>query len=107
MKMPNRRPWLFVLLTVLILLAGGMAVGMAARLVVVPQAQRPVDSRQGVSVPSSSRRTRTSSTAPRSTSGSSSMVRKMRSAPARATRRKLPCWVSWLMGMADWRTKTR
>ena len=29
MKMPNRHPWLFVLLTVLILLAGGMAVGMA------------------------------------------------------------------------------
>lgn len=43
MKMPNRRPWLFVLLTVLILLAGGMAVGMAARLVVVPQAQRTVE----------------------------------------------------------------
>ena len=40
MKMPNRRPWLFVLLTVLILLAGGMAVGMAARLVVVPQADQ-------------------------------------------------------------------
>lgn len=43
MKMPNRHPWLFVLLTVLILLAGGMAVGMAARLVVVPQAQRTVE----------------------------------------------------------------
>lgn len=43
MKTPNRRPWLFVLLTVLILLAGGMAVGMAARLVVVPQAQRTVE----------------------------------------------------------------
>lgn len=43
MKIPNRRPWLFVLLTVLILLAGGMAVGMAARLVVVPQAQRTVE----------------------------------------------------------------
>ena len=43
MKMPNRRPWLFVLLTVLILLAGGMAVGMAARLVVVPQADQTVE----------------------------------------------------------------
>lgn len=43
MKMPNRRPWLFVLLTVLILLAGGMAVGMAARLVVVPQADETVE----------------------------------------------------------------
>ena len=43
MKTRNRRPWLFVLLTVLILLAGGMAVGMAARLVVVPQAQRTVE----------------------------------------------------------------
>lgn len=43
MKTSNRRPWLFVLLTVLILLAGGMAVGMAARLVVVPQAQRTVE----------------------------------------------------------------
>lgn len=43
MKMPNRRPWLFVLLTVLILLAGGMAVGMAARLVVVPQAGKTVE----------------------------------------------------------------
>lgn len=42
MKIPNRRPWLFVLLTVLILLAGGMAVGMAARLVVVPQADETV-----------------------------------------------------------------
>lgn len=42
MKTPNRRPWLFVLLTVLILLAGGMAVGMAARLVVVPQADETV-----------------------------------------------------------------
>lgn len=43
MKTPNRRPWLFVLLTVLILLAGGMAVGMAARLVVVPQADETVE----------------------------------------------------------------
>lgn len=43
MKTPNRRPWLFVLLTVLILLAGGMAVGMAARLVVVPQADQTVE----------------------------------------------------------------
>lgn len=43
MKMPNRRPWLFVLLTALILLAGGMAVGMAARLVVVPQADETVE----------------------------------------------------------------
>ena len=43
MKTPNRRPWLFVLLTVLILLAGGMAVGMAARLVVVPQAGKTVE----------------------------------------------------------------
>ena len=43
MKTPNRRPWIFVLLTALILLAGGMAVGMAARLVVVPQAQRTVE----------------------------------------------------------------
>lgn len=43
MKMPNRRPWLFVLLTALILLAGGMAVGMAARLVVVPQADQTVE----------------------------------------------------------------
>ena len=43
MKMPNRRPWIFVLLTVLILLAGGMAVGMAARLVVVPQAGKTVE----------------------------------------------------------------
>ena len=42
MKTPNRRPWLFVLLTALILLAGGMAVGMAARLVVVPQADETV-----------------------------------------------------------------
>lgn len=42
METPNRRPWLFVLLTVLILLAGGMAVGMAARLVVVPQADETV-----------------------------------------------------------------
>ena len=43
MKTPNRHPWLFVLLTVLILLAGGMAVGMAARLVVVPQADETVE----------------------------------------------------------------
>lgn len=43
MKTPNRRPWLFVLLTFLILLAGGMAVGMAARLVVVPQADETVE----------------------------------------------------------------
>lgn len=43
MKTPNRRPWLFVLLTILILLAGGMAVGMAARLVVVPQADQTVE----------------------------------------------------------------
>lgn len=43
MTTPNRRPWRFVLLTALILLAGGMAVGMAARLVVVPQAQRTVE----------------------------------------------------------------
>lgn len=43
MKMPNRRPWIFVLLTALILLAGGMAVGMAARLVVVPQADQTVE----------------------------------------------------------------
>ena len=43
MKTPNRRPWLFVLLTALILLAGGMAVGMAARLVVVPQADETVE----------------------------------------------------------------
>lgn len=43
MTTPNRRPWLFVLLTVLILLAGGMAVGMAARLVVVPQADETVE----------------------------------------------------------------
>lgn len=43
MKMPNRRPWIFVLLTALILLAGGMAVGMAARLVVVPQADETVE----------------------------------------------------------------
>ena len=42
MKTPNRRPWRFVLLTALILLAGGMAVGMAARLVVVPQADETV-----------------------------------------------------------------
>lgn len=43
MKTPNRRPWIFVLLTALILLAGGMAVGMAARLVVVPQADETVE----------------------------------------------------------------
>lgn len=43
MTTPNRRPWLFVLLTALILLAGGMAVGMAARLVVVPQADETVE----------------------------------------------------------------
>lgn len=43
MKKSNRRPWRFVLLTVLILLAGGMAVGMAARLVVVPQADETVE----------------------------------------------------------------
>ena len=43
MKMPNRCPWIFVLLTALILLAGGMAVGMAARLVVVPQADQTVE----------------------------------------------------------------
>lgn len=43
MTTPNRRPWLFVLLTVLILLAGGMAVGMAARLVVFPQADETVE----------------------------------------------------------------
>ena len=43
MKTPNRRPWRFVLLTALILLAGGMAVGMAARLVVFPQADETVE----------------------------------------------------------------
>ena len=43
MKTPNRRPWLFALLTALILLAGGIAVGMAARLVVVPQADQTVE----------------------------------------------------------------
>lgn len=43
MTTPNRRPWRFVLLTALILLAGGMAVGMAARLVVVPQADETVE----------------------------------------------------------------
>ena len=30
-----------------------------------------------------------------------------RSAPASAASRKLPCWVSWLMGSVVWRTKTR
>lgn len=43
MKTSNRRPWLFALLTALILLAGGIAVGMAARLVVVPQADQTVE----------------------------------------------------------------
>lgn len=38
MKQRSRRPWLFALLAALILLAGGTAVGLAARLVVAPQA---------------------------------------------------------------------
>lgn len=37
MKKRNRRPWLFALCSALILLAGGTAVGLAARLVVSPQ----------------------------------------------------------------------
>lgn len=43
MEKPDRRPWRFALFTALILLAGGLAVGMAARLVVVPQADQTVE----------------------------------------------------------------
>ena len=42
-KRNRRLPWLFGLLTALILLAGGTAVGLAARLVVAPQAGETVE----------------------------------------------------------------
>lgn len=42
MNKRNRSPWLFGLLTALILLTGGTAVGLAARLVVAPQAGQTV-----------------------------------------------------------------
>lgn len=43
MKKPDRHFWPFVLLSALILLTGGIAVGMAARLVVLPQAEQTVE----------------------------------------------------------------
>ena len=49
----------------------------------------------------------TNSTVPSSTSGDCSMAVKIRSAPASAASRKLPCWVNWLMGRVVWRTNTR
>ena len=78
--------------------------------VIVPSgrfhAQRPVVSSQTASAPFSSF-TLTSSTFPSSISGSRLITSKTRSAPASAERRKLLCWVNWLIGSAAWRTKTR
>lgn len=95
--------WVFVIFRIV----GGLGVGFTSAIGPAYISETPgrAGSRQAHWEEPSS--VRTSSTEPWSVSGSSFMTAKMRSAPARAARRKFPCWVNWLMGRADWRTKTR